>query len=231
MYKLMAPLVVFRLIQQRLTFIDVTLDVHIANQYRLLKLLYLTFTDPYDFAAIDPKLEYKPDVEDWRPKREENEQVYWRQGLYLGSLDNSIDALIVTDQNGKSRLKTFGEFDSEFTDENSNTHKMFLTFADVLYGFHPQRRPVLWRMLFTQTLIYEKMIESQATSKETSTRVGLSAISPSLPTGDLDWRDSSSNVSSDEALLIPKKVAQEYLRLRLPEVFGELLGMHSERST
>ncbi|MGA9998350.1 MAG: hypothetical protein WBP93_23250 [Pyrinomonadaceae bacterium] len=231
MYKLMAPLVVFRLIQQRLTFVDLTLDEHIANQYRLLKLLYLTFTDPFDFAEIDPKLKYNPDVKDWQDKRKENEQIHWPQGLYLGSLDNSIDALITTaDQNGKVRLKTFGEFDSEFSDKNSDTYRMFMTFADVLDGFHPQRRPVLWRMLYTQTLIYQQMIESQATSKEASTRVDLSSILLKLPTRNLDWRKSESDASSDEALLIPKQVAREYLRIRLPEVFSELSNIRSERN-
>ena len=228
MYKLIVPLVVFRLIQQRLTFVDLTLDEHIANQYRLLKLLYLTFTDPFDFAEIEPALEYHPDVKEWRTKRQENEQIYWRQGLYLGSLDNSIDALIVPDQNGKIRWKTFGEFESKFSDKSSNTHKTFLTLADILNGFHPQKRPVLWRMLCTQTLIYKQIIESQATSKEASTRVGLSAISPKLPTRELDWRRSPSEASSDEALLIPKLVAREYLRIRLPEVFGELPDPRSE---
>lgn len=230
MYKLMAPLVVFRLIQQRLTFVDLTLDEYIANQYRLLKLLYLTFTDPFDFAEIEPKLEYKPDVGDWRLKRAENERVHWRQGLYLGSLDNSIDALVVTNENEKSQLKTFGEFESEFSDEKSKTRKMFMTFADVLHGFHPQTRPVLWRMLYAQTLIYEQMIKSQATSKGTSTRVGLSAISPKLPARGLDWRNSPGDASTDEAVLIPKRVAEEYLRVRLPEVFAEPPAAPSERN-
>jgi hypothetical protein len=220
MYKLMVPLVVFRLIQQRLTFVDLTLDEHIASQYRLLRLLYLTFTDSFDFAEIAPKLDYKPDVKNWSVKRQVNERIYWRQGLYLGSLDNSIDALIVANQNEKPRWKTFGEFEAEFSDQSSNTHKMFLTLADTLYGFHPQRRPVLWRMLCAQTLIYKQMIESQATSKEASTRVGLPAISPKLPMGSLDWRRSPSEAPDDEAVIIPMQVAQEYLRTRLPEVFG-----------
>jgi hypothetical protein len=225
MYKLMAPLVVFRLIQQRLTFVDLTLDAHIANQYRLLKLLYLTFTDPYDFAGVEPKLEYKPDVEgkDWRTKRQENEQVHWPQGLYLGTLDNALDALILADTQGKTRLKTFGEFESEYSDKNSRTHQMLMPVAEVLLGFHPQRRPVLWRMLCTQTLIYDRMIESHATSKGSSTRIGLSAVSPKLPKRDLDWRSSTtSDVSFDEALTIPGRVSHEYLRVRLPEVFGGL---------
>jgi hypothetical protein len=228
MYKLMVPLVVFRLIQQRLTFVDLTLDEYIASQYRLLRLLYLTFTDSFDFAQIHPKLEYDPDVKSWQSKRKESEQIYWRQGLYLGTLDNAIDALIVTDKDGKSRWKTYGEFESEFSDKSSNTHKAFLTMADILDSFHPQKRPVLWRMLCTQTLVYKQIIKSQATSKEASTRVGLSAISPQLPTGNLDWRKNPSEATDAEAVLIPMQVAQEYLRTRVPEVFGQLPSPHSE---
>lgn len=219
-YRLLAPLVVFRLIQQRLTFVDLTLDAHIANQYRLLKLLYLTFTDAFDFAEIHPKIEYHPDVNDWKTKRQADQQTYWRQGLYLGSLDNSIDALIASPPNEQARSKTYGEFELEYATKGSEAHKRLMTFADVLDGFHPQTRPVFWRMLCTQSLIYKQIIESQSTSAETSSRVGLTAVSPKLPTRDLDWRKNDGEATPDEALLIPQKVAQHYLRTRLPEVFG-----------
>jgi hypothetical protein len=223
MYKLVAPLVVFRLIQQRLTFVDLTLDGYIASQYRLLKFLYLTFTDAFDFASISPKVEYDPDVEDWESRRRRNPQKYWRQGMYLGALDNTIDALLVP--NKEMRWKTYGEFESELKSEQSETNIRFRTFFDILYGFHPKARPVFWRMLWTQSLIYKKIFESQS-SPGTSSRVGLAAVSPKLPAGSLDWRQSQDEASNEEVLVIPELVAQEYLQTRLPEVFGK----HSEAS-
>lgn len=118
---------IFRLIQERLTFVDLTLDAYIADQYRLLKLLYLTFTDSFDFAEINPKIKYQPDVDNWRTLRKTDEQTYWRQGLYLGSLDNSIEALVMTKPNEPARLKTYGEFEIEYLDTSSDTHKRLQT--------------------------------------------------------------------------------------------------------
>ena len=217
-YKLIAPLVVFRQIQQRLTFVDLTLDRGIANQYRLLKLLYLTFTDPFDFAKLPQKIEYDPDVEDWEVRRRENPQKYWRQGLYLGALDNAIDALI---KPGRTmRLKTYGEFEAEFLDDNSKTRSQCRTVADILLHFHPQQRPVLWRMLWTQTFVCKAILEQQANTATASKRIAFAALSPKLPPVDLDWRQRQDEATDEEVLNEPLRVAQEYLRARLPDVFG-----------
>jgi hypothetical protein len=220
LYRLLAPLVIFRLIQQRLTLVDLTLDAYMANQYRLLKLLYLTFTDPFDFAAIEPKIEYRPDVDDWKIKREADERTYWRQGLYLGSLDNAIDALLVARSDRGLLWKTYGEFELEYKDRDSDIHKRLDTFADVLHGFHPRNRPVLWRMLLAQTLIYKQIIESQsAAAVGDGSEITLVSVSLSLPSRGLDWRSDEGEASVEEAVLIPQRAAQEYLHLRLPDVF------------
>jgi hypothetical protein len=219
MYKLIVPLVIFRLIQQRLTFIDLTLDSHIAHQYRLLKFLYLTFTDPFEFAKLSPSIDHDPDNDDWENLRKTDPQKYWRQGMYLGVLDNSIDALIIPGE--PVRWKTYGEFEAEIKNKSSATHKQFLTFSDILHGFHPQGRPIFWRMLVAQSMIYRKIVESQAASGTAVARVGLSAISPRLPNDGLDWRKVDDTTRADEAVLMPERVALEYLQTRLPEVFGK----------
>jgi len=220
MYNLICPLVIFRIIRQRLTFVDLTLDDHIASQYGLLKLLYLTFTDSFEFAKIAPVLKYDPDVNDWKAKVAENEAKYRRQGLPVGYLDNSIDALIISSDDGRVRWKTYGEFDREIRDPQSLTREHFGGFADVLIGFHPRARPVLWRMLWTQTLIYQKIIESQSTSTGTASRIGLADISPRIPVGGLDWRQSPAEASDEDVLQTPELVAREYLSIRLPKIFG-----------
>ena len=219
MHKLISPLVVFRLIQQRLTFVDLRLDAYIASQYALLKLLYLTFTDAFDFANMDPKIDYKPGDPNWQEKRTQDEAKYWRQGLYLGSLDNSIDALVTQTGGEKPRWTTYGEFELEFADQKSITYQRFLTFADVLHGFHPQSRPVLWRMLWTQSLIYERIL-GDISRANSSSRIDFASISPRIQTGNLDWRQTGTEASDDEALNIPRKIAEEYLGKRLPEIFA-----------
>lgn len=194
-----------------------------ANQYRLLKCVYLTFTDAFDFANLAPKIDYDPDVDDWA--RRQNPQKHWQQGMYLGVLDNSIDSLLVP--NKKMRWKTYGQFELEFKNQQSDTLATFRTFADLLHGFHPKERPVLWRMLWTQSLLYQRIVESQSSSGRLSSRVGLAAVSPRLPTGSLDWRQDPNEASNEEVLIVPERVAQEYLRVRLPELFGESVAVVS----
>jgi len=218
LYKLIVPLVIFRLIQQRVTFIDLTLDEHIARQYRLLKFLYLTFTDSFEFAKLSPGIDYQPDVRDWEEMRQSDEAKHWRQGLYLGSLDNVIDVLIVENEAGKSRWKTYGQFEREFAQKDSDTYKYFSNLADVFQGFHPKKRPILWRMLWTQTLIYEQIIEAQSLLIG-GTRVNLAAVSPQLPGQSLEWRTSPDEASDFEVLTEPHRVAREYLEIRLPDIF------------
>jgi hypothetical protein len=219
MYKLIAPLVIFRIIQQRLTFVDLSLDLRIAEQYGLLKFLYFTFTDSFDFAKLAPEIEYDPDKDGWEELRKTDQKKYWRQGLYLGALDNSIDALIVSDDQ-RVRWRTYGEFESEYRNKDSATHRAFGTLADVLDGFHPQNRPVLWRMLWTQTLIHKKIIDAQS-SPGSSSRVGLAAVSPQLPSGSLDWRRDPKEAPDEEVLSVPEKAAKRYLHARMPAVFDQ----------
>lgn len=227
MYRLLAPLVIFRLIQQRLTFVDLSLDIYIANQYRLLKLLYLSFTDPFDIAAIEPKIDYQPDVRDWREQRQTSPETHWRQGLYLGTLDNAIDALVIKTDDSALRVKTYGEFELDYANKASDTYQRLASFADILYGFHPRKRPVFWRMLWTQSLIHKKILDcqwqtdSKVRAGERTSRIGFGSLSPKLPVSSLDWRQDKTEASDEEVLSIPETVARTYLQTRLPEPVGE----------
>src|SRR5215207_1749089 len=59
-YRLIAPLAAFKLIQRRLTLFDLELDPKINIQYSLGKCLYSTFSDDFDLAKSYPSLEYEP---------------------------------------------------------------------------------------------------------------------------------------------------------------------------
>jgi hypothetical protein len=62
-YNLLAPLVIYRLIQRRLTLVDLTVDPHINSQYLLAKRLYISFTDDFEFARIEPSIDYDPNTD------------------------------------------------------------------------------------------------------------------------------------------------------------------------
>jgi hypothetical protein len=46
-YKLLSPLVFLKLIQRRLTLVDLAVDPHINDQYALAKWLYISFTESF----------------------------------------------------------------------------------------------------------------------------------------------------------------------------------------
>ena len=93
-YNLLAPAAVFKLIQRRLTFIDLTVEPHIKAQYYLAKAIYLSFTDSFDLAEAHPTIPYNPDAPAWKELRKREPSQYWRQHLPVGRLDVAVEGLI-----------------------------------------------------------------------------------------------------------------------------------------
>jgi len=106
-------------------------------------------------------------------------------------------------------------------EDHSNDHEVFQDYSDILKGFHPRCRPVLWRILTTQHFIYLKILEGRSGNDGSRTRPVLRRVLPQSSVGNLDWRTPADKTSDDEALVTPRRIAEEYLRARLPDVFGE----------
>jgi hypothetical protein len=172
-FLLIAPMTSFKILQRRLTAIDLSLEPRIREQYEIIKLLFLSFARDFELARYEPTLPYDPDRADpGKPNREhllaENPQVYARQGLYRGTLDVVVDALIHTPEpgtkDGVPRCKTYGEFLAEFDESESAIHRVRLDLDELFSGFHPHRKPVLWRLLVTQALLYDALLQPQSGS-------------------------------------------------------------------
>lgn len=187
-YRLFAPLVAYRLIQRRLTLIDLTLDPYIAEQYRLAKCLYLSVTDDFSLAAENPAFAYAPDDEP-PPNAPANETSrYRRQGLFEGVLDNVVEQLIVDERERPVRCKTFGEFSAEYADPASSLRRAFEPVHHLLNDFHPRTRPVTWRVLCAQALLYKVLLRARQTP-----HAAITALTEALALTDdevnaLDWR-------------------------------------------
>ena len=225
LYRLVAPLAILRLFQQRLTLIDLSLDPHIATQYGLLKLSYLVWKDDFQFAQMEPPIDYHPARYETKEQREQNQSAYWRQGIVLGVLDTTIDALLTADP--QRPWMTFGAFESAMKDPASATAKAFEDFMNLLDAFHPRNRPILWRILVTQRLIYTKILETRSTGGGVLARLAPNQLSPRRAARSLDWRTPAQSgnepeVTAEEAVHTPLRIAQEYLRLHLPSVFGDV---------
>ena len=109
-YRMLLPAVIFRLIQRRMTFIDLQLDGAIQTKYQLLKLYYLSFTDDFEFT--DNRDKYRPNDPKADVLLETDPDVYFRQGVVLGSLDIALDALVVKEGDKSLYPVSYGEFAS-----------------------------------------------------------------------------------------------------------------------
>lgn len=158
MYKLIVPTAFLRLMQRRVTFVDLKLDMTIELRYLLLKLYSRSFTDDFVLAGLQPALAYDPNHQSWPALRSQQPAVYCRQALVLGDLENIADALLVQATTGIDRVASFGEFESGMagapaTDSRHELEQLFV-------GFSPEDRPVLARILTVRACLGQLIVST-----------------------------------------------------------------------
>lgn len=145
-FKLVLPSVIYRLVQRRLTFVDLSLDEVIRIRYLIVKNLVHSFSDHFDFAALKPSLAYEP-TRDSNTLSLENRSVKRHQGIITGDFENILDEMITGDSTG-FRACSFGEFEKLTKTLPAGSHIRVL--LDLYLGFSPNTDPVLARMLLAQ---------------------------------------------------------------------------------
>lgn len=199
-YRLFAPIAAIRILQRRLTAVDLALDSRLKTQYRLLRMLYRSMTEDQPLAQRSPPILYDPN---WAYS-EENEResqisaqpdMYIRQGIYRGTLDQLVDAMIVCDRD-LERVMSFSEFLQFERDGKSPLCLVMPEVKLLLLGFHPLTRPVLWRVLVTQKLIYDALSASRDLSRAGSEDIfSLIPILTDEYLATLDWRQDPSQAN------------------------------------
>jgi hypothetical protein len=233
MYRIFAPLAVFRLLQERLTVVDLTLDQSINARYSLGKLAARSLMEHFEVAKLaglpyDPHPPVPDDV--WEKLITEKPEQHWSQGLPSGLLDNAVEAIIVRGAAGEpSRCMTFGEFDEAFGEEQSAVHRYFNPVGFMFSEFHPRTRPILWIILLIQAQLYTALTltrDIKASSDEGNPSPErfnpLAALSKSDRT-QLDWRAGGDQAGEEESLNRPLQFAQLYLRERLGNEFASTM--------
>ncbi|KAF0250351.1 MAG: hypothetical protein FD167_262, partial [bacterium] len=159
-YILLSPLVILKLMQKELTLIDLVLDPRIDVQYTIGKLIYNSLTSDFEFAQLEPSLKYKPiyEKDDEGKKRISNPQIYCKQGIPKGWLDNALQSMIVSESNKGDRCMSFGEFEQAYENEKSQLRKHFWVIKELFFLFHPESRPIFWRILATQAYSYKLLV-------------------------------------------------------------------------
>lgn len=209
-YKLLAPIALFKIIQRNLTFVDLSVDSGIAANYTLAKVLYVTLTSHFELAGENPAIMYDPDADAAEQTRVKNPQQFWRQGIPLGCLDNVLhDCLISEDE--PARLYTFGDFERIVNKlmEGDTWHDINL-FFEVFKNFHPSTRPVLWRVLVTQAHIHRLLIRRVGSRSESPQKDMLSKLSlPLEEHSKFQWGEGE---ACDEAFKVAESFLDKYIK-------------------
>jgi hypothetical protein len=201
---LLAPMTTYKMLQRRITAIDLRLEPGLHAQYELLRLLYQTFGDDFQLAGLD-ETKYDPDKADatepnWQALRADQPAVFARQGFYVGTLEMLVEGLIAT--SGPPRCKTFGEFSADFERDDRNGTEFTSNLQEVFEGFHPKRKPILWRVLIAQVALYDAFINAQ--TPDSSVQVLLNKSASGFGTPDqvklFDWRSPTQPADEQEAV-------------------------------
>ena len=181
-YHLLLPSVHFRIIQSCLTLIDLEASRSTFLQYLIAKQSCALFCRDRELADFF-KLRYTPYVEGWRKLRIENPQQYRRQGFAVGRLENALSCFTKATDGATSRVLTFGEFELMLTPAVSEFDELARSMAvrdpfsyssplgaviDLFDDFEPTTRPILWRMLLSQFVLYALFIGATRTNAEST---------------------------------------------------------------
>ncbi|MEV6639094.1 hypothetical protein [Amycolatopsis sp. NPDC051371] len=157
-HALLEPLSLFALLSEKVTLVDLGFDQRLAEIYTLARAAYQTHLDDYQIAAIGQPLDYDPVVPGWRAKRAVDPAKYWWQGLTRVRLDPAVELCIHRDA---GRVTTISEFEERyitlFDAVEDSRNKSLGLFCNPLYNFTPESRPVYWRLLMCQLLIYRRI--------------------------------------------------------------------------
>ncbi|MEV6847639.1 hypothetical protein [Actinoplanes sp. NPDC051411] len=170
---LLEPLACYTLLSDKVNLVDLRFDARVNEIYELARCAYKVHLDDYQIAAMEPTLRYDPVVPGWREKRAKEPSTYWWQGLTRGRLDPAIEVCIHRDA---GRLTTVNEFEQRYLEIFNNPddarNKSLGLFCNPLYNFTPADRPVYWRMLMCQLLIYRRISKRSRLDGRVKTRSG-----------------------------------------------------------
>jgi hypothetical protein len=159
--------------------------------------LYESWTAGTELAAQAPPLEYH------------DEQRDNRQHVLSGHLEDAVDCLVRTRPGGGETVISYADFSRSFLADREK--EIYSLFTGPLTDAHPERKPVLWRVLLTQAHLHAALIKTfnSANPGEPALVHPLDALPPQ-EWDDFDWR-SDDRTSRDSAVVEPFTAARNYL--------------------
>jgi hypothetical protein len=162
MYSLLLPAAIFRLIREKITAVDMSLDPGLHFQYRLAKQVYLLWRSDFDIKRSTPHLRYKPHIREGS-RDSSDPTVYCKQGLASGHLETATAAMLLGD-GSERRPKSYEQFTQMFRE--ADVEPAMAPVAAMFHRFLPQTRPVLWRILAGHAILYRAVGEIRDQSSQ-----------------------------------------------------------------
>ena len=214
-YRFMAPLVLFRLCQTRLTVVDLSVDPQIHRQYAIAKVLYRTWNGGPNLAELGHRIKYDPlRRADKLPMTMTDPVVQAKQHLNLQEIEQMIEVLTKEDKSTHMfRCMTYGEFTDACRDESSKAYKYISRVRRLFVDFRPDTRPVLWRILITQAHLYRVLMNTF--NGKTDVPIDPLTIFTSEQQRNFDWRRHDTELGFEQAVKEPFAAARQYLAQRL----------------
>ncbi len=150
LYEIIAPAALVRMLDRNLTLADMSLEPQISVEYGFMKCAYRVLADSASISSIYSRKVHEGPINSC-------------EGLSPHQLDSAADALLgITADDGPGtlvdkpvRLMTFSQFSSLLSGEGDMRDQCGLTpVTKLLDGFTPSSRPVFWRCLVAQVLLY-----------------------------------------------------------------------------
>jgi len=146
MYSMLYPSALYRLIELRLTSLDLSLDRRKAMVFALLKEYERALGADFNLAQCEPAIAYDPNDQSELPTSGGG----FRQGLVAGRKENCVEAMILRQPGENPRVRLFGEFETALEGELG---PRMAALGDILFQFHPDQRPVFWRVLLLKAVL------------------------------------------------------------------------------
>lgn len=160
MFRLLRPVACLRLLTEKLTRLDFSLDGRVQAAYVLGKMYRDVLSGPFDLAALPPVRAYRYEApEAGKPYAPADGAVRHIQHLYTDELESIVDTLILRDAEGRVSLKRYGEFRAEMLDPAHETAKRLAPALLMFRQMSPAERPVLWRALLACAVIGKLMLD------------------------------------------------------------------------
>ncbi len=210
LYRILAPSAALKLMQQRLTLVDLSLDYTMYRQYIVARQAFFAFGDEFNFAKLGPRpLDYEPFDPNADTKARKNPAVFARQGYPLGAMEKAIEVLIAPGQTMQPRVMTYAECEADYSLDKSRVREAFDEIDFLIKDFHPRTKPVFWRMLTAQAILYRSLEQS---TDMNDVEWGISNLTVSAKDSEeFDWRGPTDSDIGDDLVLEPIQVAHLYL--------------------